>query len=210
MYAKGRDLSSKYQSPEQPSRQRRAHEKQLEGLQLDPTEDKYLINLLYPNSADKDQIHHRVFLETIAPLYRGLGEDEARQLTHEIESLTGRRIGNNIGNLMPVPQAAHQGVAHKYALNNGLQYHDDESAKGIIKDIVEAGSVPSIKYRAHVGSDYINKYLPELDNALNDGLTDYYKMREAPFRKAGDIFTATDGSTQNIVQNVMGNVGSVG
>ena len=182
-----------------PQDQRAAYTKQVKGTidNSDPA-DIWVQKFLSPDSYFNEEIHHRVGLGTLQPLYEGLNEEQAFKLTALIEQATGKPIGNSIWNLMTVPKKVHQGGIHVDTRNMGLEYHSNRKPEGIIYDIIEAGTVPDIGYRAHVGSNFINKYLPQIDDALNDQLTSFHRKQWNapnygdiselyPTRMAGDI-----------------------
>jgi len=176
-----RDDLNRIINPELPLAQTGALHKQSKGLFNRGEDGSALMSFVSPNSFDKDEVHHRIFLKTLEPLYRGLTPEEAVQLTQEIEQRSGRKIGNHIGNLMTIPFEVHKGAGvgvHSYARSQDLEYHNDNSAKGIIRDIVDASTVNSIDYRAHIGTQYIKKALPQLDNYLNDALANYYHQTD--------------------------------
>ncbi len=176
-----RDDLNRIINPELPLAQKEAMYKQTKGLFSLGEDGSTVMSFVSPNSNHKDEVHHRIFLKTLEPLYRGLTPEEAVQLTQQIEQLSGRKIGSHISNLMVTPLEVHKGAGvglHPYAKSQDLEYHNDNSAKGIIRDIVDASTVNSIEYRAHVGAKYINQTSPQLDNYLNDALTDYYRQND--------------------------------
>lgn len=125
---------------------------------------------------DSEQAHHRAILETLTPLYKGLNEGEAAELTAYLNQYGA--TGNNILNLINLPQDIHQSGIHEYAIKNGYQYHPNYKPTGHVRDILDASEMP-LSYRKHVGMNYMTKAVPDMNDYINELLTHHPSMKEA-------------------------------
>tara|TARA_R100001015_G_C4620214_1_gene177098 strand:+ start:1019 stop:1621 length:603 start_codon:yes stop_codon:yes gene_type:complete len=143
--------------------------------QVNAIDDPDVRRVLMP--AKGEHIHHKAILKTLTPLYKGLSESEAAELTAHLNQYGG--IGNHIQNLIPMPASTHQGGIHPMAKGFGYEYHPNKKEQvGFVQDIMEASELP-LAYRKHVGEQYLKKAVPDMNNFINDLLTEAY-------RKAGD------------------------
>lgn len=122
-----------------------------------------------------EQAHHRAILKTLDPLYNGLSTEEAAELTSYLNQFNG--TGNNILNLINMPQDIHQGGIHEYAIRKGYQFHPNAKPFGMVQDIVDASEMP-LAYRKHVGMNYMTKAVPDMNNKINDLLTAHPSMQQ--------------------------------
>ena len=123
-----------------------------------------------------EQAHHRAILKTLDPLYNGLNDAEAKELTDYLNQFGA--TGNNILNLINMPQDIHQGGIHEYAIKRGYQFHPNAKPFGMVQDIVDASEMP-LAYRKHVGMNYMTKAVPDMNNYINDLLTAHPSMQQA-------------------------------
>ena len=123
-----------------------------------------------------EQAHHRAILKTLDPLYNGLNDAEAKELTAYLNQFGA--TGNNILNLINMPQDIHQGGIHEYAIKKGYQFHPNAKPFGLVRDIVDASEMP-LAYRKHVGMNYMTKAVPDMNNYINDLLTAHPSMQQA-------------------------------
>ena len=123
-----------------------------------------------------EQAHHKAILETLAPLYKGLNNAESKELTTYLNQFGA--IGNNILNLINMPQDIHQKGIHSYAIKKGYQFHPDYKPFGLVQDIVDASEMP-LAYRKHVGMNYMTKAVPDMNNYINDLLEAHPSMQQA-------------------------------
>jgi len=122
----------------------------------------------------KEEAHHRAILETLAPLYKGLSNEEAADLTAHLNQYGA--TGNNILNLINMPKDSHQGGIHSYAIEKGYQYHPKYKPKGLVRDILDASELP-LEYRKHIGEQYMTVAVPDMNNYINDLLTQHPTMQ---------------------------------
>ena len=123
-----------------------------------------------------EQAHHKGILETLDVLYRGLDDREAAELTAHLSQYGS--IGNSLGNLINMPMSTHQGGIHKFARDQGYEYHPNtKNPTGIVQDIIEASEMP-LAYRKHIGEQYMTKAVPEMNDYINDLLTADPSMKE--------------------------------
>ena len=123
-----------------------------------------------------EQAHHKNILETLDVLYRGLDDAQAAELTAHLEKFGP--IGNNILNLINLPQDIHQGGIHPFTKAQGYEYHGRaKNPTGFALDIQEASELP-LEYRKHVGEQYIKKAGAAMNDKINDLLQDHPSMQE--------------------------------
>jgi hypothetical protein len=123
-----------------------------------------------------EQAHHKGILETLDVLYKGLDEKESAELSAYLNQHGG--IGNQLLNLINLPKDSHQEGIHKFARNKGYEYHSGtKDPKGMVLDMIEAGEMP-LEYRKHVGEQYLKKAVPEMNDYINDLLTNHPSMQE--------------------------------
>lgn len=141
--------------------------------------DDVLVNELMRRRGD-EEAHHKAILNTLAPLYDGLDEQQAAELTAYLSQFGP--IGNNLGNLINMPKDTHQGGIHSYARSMGYEHHPNlKNPIGFVEDIQEAAGLPaatSLPYRMHVGEQYMKKAVPDMNNYINDVLTAHPSMQE--------------------------------
>ena len=149
--------------------QRKATKKRL----ADP-EDVLVYEIL--KKRGDEQAHHKNILETLDVLYRGLDDAEAAELTAHLQQFGP--TGNNILNLLNMPQDVHQGGIHPFTKAMGYEYHGRaKNPTGFALDIQEASEMP-LAYRKHVGEQYMTKAVPAMNDKINDLLTDHPSMQE--------------------------------
>jgi hypothetical protein len=123
-----------------------------------------------------EQAHHKSILETLDVLYRGLDEKESAELSAYLNQHGG--IGNQLLNLINLPKDSHQEGIHKFARNKGYEYHSGtKNPEGMVLDMIEASKMP-LEYRKHVGEQYLKKAVPEMNDYINDLLTNHPSMQE--------------------------------
>ena len=137
-----------------------------------------------------DHAHHKIILETLDRLFDGLSEDDQAILRDHIRNTHKVAIGNNIRNLINMPGEIHQGGIHKFARERGYEIDAKNKPIGLARDILEASTVPNVNYRKHVADKYITEAVPEMNNYINDLLTDYYNNKG---RMAGDAIRQLSG-----------------
>ena len=151
-----------------------------------------------------DHAHHKIILETLDRLFDGLSKDDQAVLRDHIANTQyfeyqgeGKKpvpfkvaIGNNIRNLINMPGEIHQGGIHKFARERGYEIDAKNEPIGLARDILEASTVPNVNYRKHVADKYITEAVPEMNNYINDLLTDYYNNKG---RMAGDAIRQLSG-----------------
>ena len=130
-----------------------------------------------------DHAHHKIILETLDRLFDDLSEDDQAILRDHIAKTHRVAIGNNIRNLINMPGEIHQGGIHKFARERGYEIDAKNNPIGLARDILEASTVPNVNYRKHIADKYITEAVPEMNNYINDLLTDYYNNKG---RMAGD------------------------
>ena len=127
-----------------------------------------------------EEAHHKAILNTLAPLYDGLNESQAAELTAYLSQYGA--IGNNIRNLVNIPKDMHQGGIHAFAREKGYEHHPNLTRPiGFVRDIQDAAEMPpttSLPYRKHVGEQYMTKAVPEMNAYINDMLTAHPAMQE--------------------------------
>ena len=127
-----------------------------------------------------EEAHHKAILNTLAPLYDGLDERQAAELTAYLSQFGS--IGNNLGNLINLPKDNHQGGIHAYARSMGYESHPNlTNPKGFVRDIQDASELPaatSLPYRMHVGKQYMTQAVPAMNDYINDALTASPAMQE--------------------------------
>jgi len=126
-----------------------------------------------------DHAHHKILLETIDKLFIGLNEEDQATLRNYIGDTHGSAIGNSMRNLVNMPGVIHQGRTgedsiHQFARNQGYEIDSKLQQIGLARDILEASTVPSVKYRMHVADKYLTEAAPAMNNKINDLLTSYY------------------------------------
>jgi len=125
-----------------------------------------------------EEAHHRAILKTLDPLYKGLTDEEAAELTAYLNQFNA--TGNDILNLINLPSDIHAkgaGGIHAYAQQQGYEYAPNREPKGLVLDIIEASEMP-LAYRKHVGMNYMTKAVPAMNNYINDLLTAHPSMKE--------------------------------
>lgn len=137
-----------------------------------------------------DHAHHKIILETLDRLFDGLSEDDQAILRDHITNTHRVAIGNDIRNLINMPGEIHQGGIHKFARERGYEIDAKNNPIGLARDILEASTVPNVNYRKHVADKYITEAVPEMNNYINDLLTDYYNNKG---RMAGDAIRQLSG-----------------
>ena len=178
----GRALSARQQSPQIGAVDQRAA--QLTELNKafdkprgkDPAEIEAYRALL----ADKgDEVHHQNILETLAPVYKGLDEAQSAELTAILND-RGYALGNELHNVINLPLYAHKDL-HKITKALGAEV-DMNRGKFVgkidpaLQDMIDAGDVPSVRYRADMASRYLDKFNPILREAQDEVLTNHYKL----------------------------------
>ena len=176
----GRALSARQQSPHIGSvDQRAAQTTELNRVFKKPRgadpEDRraYLALLAQPG----EEVHHQNILETIAPAYKGLTEAEAEELTGILRG-RGYGMGNELLNVINLPMPAHKDL-HKLTKALGAEV-DMNRGKYVgamsdeLRDLIDAGDVPSVRYRADMATRYLDKFNPILRDAQDEVLTRYY------------------------------------
>ncbi len=152
-----------------------------------------------------EQAHHRAILKTLDPLYKGLTDAEAAELTAYLNQYGA--TGNNILNLINMPQDIHQSGIHEYAIKRGYQFHPNAKPFGMVQDILDASELP-LDYRKHVGKQYMTKAVPDMNNYINDLLEKHPSMREkldmSPVREAQKVEAQAmkDSVMNNIIKQV--------
>ena len=130
-----------------------------------------------------DHAHHKIILETLDRLFDSLSENDQAILRDHIAKTHKAGIGNDIRNLINMPGEIHQGGIHKFARERGYEIDAKSKPIGLARDILEASTVPNVNYRKHVADKYITEAVPEMNDYINDLLTDYYNNKG---RMAGD------------------------
>lgn len=144
-----------------------------------------------------DHAHHKVILETLDRLFDNLNETDQAALREHIVNTHNIGIGNHIRNLINMPGSTHQGGIHTYAREMGYEIDAKNNPKGLALDILEAASVPDVRYRQHVADQYINEAVPALNEKINELLTEYYEQKSQPKRMAGEALSELmQGSTR--------------
>ena len=144
-----------------------------------------------------DHAHHKVILETLDKLFEGLNEADQAALRDHITNTHNVAIGNHIRNLINMPGAIHQGGIHTFARDMGYEIDAKNNPKGLALEILEAATVPDVRYRQHVADKYITEAVPAMNNKINELLTEYYANQSQPRRMAGDVLSAlVQGSTR--------------
>ena len=127
-----------------------------------------------------EEAHHKAILNTLAPLYDGLNETQAAELTAYLSQYGA--IGNNLRNLVNMPKDTHQAGIHAFAREQGFEHHPNlNNPIGFVRDIQDAASLPpasSLPYRKHVGEQYMTQAVPEMNAYINDMLTAHPSMQE--------------------------------
>ena len=144
--------------------------------------------------ADKgDEVHHQNILETIAPAYRGLDEAQSAELTAVLNN-RGYSLGNELTNVINLPLFAHKDL-HKITKALGAEV-DMNRGKYVgkmdpaLRDMIDSGDVPSVRYRADMVSRYLDKFNPILREAQDEVLTNHYKLgAEGAQALLGDYIT---------------------
>ena len=178
----GRPLSARQQSPQIGSAdQRIAQQTELNKAFEKPRggqpEEITAYNALLAGA--DDEVHHQNILETIAPAYRGLGEAESAELTSILNN-RGYSLGNELHNVINLPLYAHKDL-HKITkalgaeadMNRGRYVGKIDPA---LQDMIDAGDVPSVRYRADMVSRYLDKFNPILREAQDEVLTNHYAL----------------------------------
>lgn len=124
-----------------------------------------------------EEAHHKGILETLDLLYRGLGKEEAAELTGHLNQYHG--MGNDILNLVNLPKDIHTGPdgIHPWAIEKGYQYHSNHNPRGFVQDLIEASEMP-LEYRKHVGERYLTEAVPAMEQKINDLLQAHPSMNE--------------------------------
>lgn len=125
-----------------------------------------------------EQAHHRAILKTLDPLYRGLTNEEAIELTSYLNQFNA--TGNDILNLINLPRDIHAqgaGGIHRFAQENGYEYAPNRKPEGLVLDIIEASEMP-LAYRKHIGMKYMTEAVPAMNDYINDLLTAHPSMQE--------------------------------
>ena len=176
----GRPLSARQQSPQVGSYDQRVASGTLLNQLFDKPRGKepadieaYKALMAQPG----EEVHHQNILETIAPAYRGLNEQEAAEVTNTLKA-RGYKLGNELLNLINMPLPAHKDI-HKVTkalgaeadLNRGKFVGKIDSA---LQDMIDSGDVPSTRYRADMIGRYLDKFGPILREAQDEVLTNYY------------------------------------
>lgn len=182
----GRYLSARQQSPQIGSGdQRVASGTELNKLFGKPTKrdpsEAAAYNALAAQTGE--EVHHQNILETIAPAYKGLNEAEAAEVTNILQS-RGYKLGNELLNLINMPVPAHKDL-HKVSKALGAEVDMNRgkfvgNVDSTLQDMIDAGEVPSTRYRADMIGRYLDKFGPVLREAQDEVLTNYYK--ESPER----------------------------
>ena len=179
--AVGRALSARQQSPHIGSVDQRAA--QLTELNkafdkprgADPEDRVAYLALLAQKG---EEVHHQNILETIAPAYKGLNEADAEELTGILRG-RGYGMGNELLNVINLPMEAHKDL-HKLTKALGAEV-DMNRGKYVgamapeLRDMIDAGDVPSVRYRADMATRYLDKFNPILRDAQDEVLNQYYK-----------------------------------
>ena len=124
-----------------------------------------------------EEVHHQNILETIAPGYSGLDEVQAAELTSELNR-RGYSLGNELTNVINLPMPAHKDL-HKITKALGAEADMNRgryvgTISPELEAMIEAGGVPSVRYRADMIGKYLDKFNPILREAQDEVLTQYY------------------------------------
>lgn len=165
-----------------------------------------------------EEAHHKGILETLDLLYRGLGKEEAAELTSHLNQY--HSMGNDILNLVNLPKNIHTGQdgIHPWAIEKGYQYHSNHKPRGFVQDLMEASEMP-LAYRKHVGERYLTEAVPAMERKINELLQAHPTMNEKldmkPIkeaisaekqsqRMAGDVLSQMLGESELATGNVSG------
>lgn len=130
-----------------------------------------------------DQIHHIDGLDVLDALFQNTNNNQAA----ELRGMTA--AGNDIRNLMVMPQRSHQGIVDEYAIQAVHQILRDKGlemgAAGaklhpLLKEISAASDAP-FDLKKDLLRRYITEIQPQMVEAVDTALTDYEK------RFAGDV-----------------------
>tara|TARA_Y100000817_G_scaffold300806_1_gene280207 strand:- start:369 stop:1025 length:657 start_codon:yes stop_codon:yes gene_type:complete len=121
-----------------------------------------------------EEVHHMNILETIAPGFKGLNEQEAFELAGMLEA-RGYALGNQLRNLINMPVPAHKDL-HKITKSLGAEIDMNRGKfvgkmDPLLKSLIDAGDVPSLRYRADMIGNYLDKFNPILRKAQDEVLT---------------------------------------
>ena len=177
----GRALSARQQSPHVGAADQRAA--QVAELNkafnkkrgADPEDRRAYLALLAQKG---EEVHHQNILETIAPAYKGLTEEQATELTGILRG-RGYGMGNELLNVINLPTEAHKDL-HKLTKALGAEV-DMNRGRYVgamapeLRDMIDAGDVPSVRYRADMATKYLDKFNPILRDAQDEILTRYYE-----------------------------------
>lgn len=121
------------------------------------------------------QAHHIDGLRALDPLFANNTPEQNVILQKQLGS------GNQIINLMDLPQRAHQGVddalgimsVHNIQRKLGLeQGAAADKLHPVLQEINLAADMP-FEYKQHLADQYLDEVAPLARNAINDALTDY-------------------------------------
>ena len=112
-----------------------------------------------------------------------MNEAEAAEVTNILQS-RGYKLGNELLNLINMPVPAHKDL-HKVSKALGAEVDMNRgkfvgNVDSTLQDMIDAGEVPSTRYRADMIGRYLDKFGPVLREAQDEVLTNYYK--ESPER----------------------------
>lgn len=180
------------QSPDVAARTADAYRQQIEIAFGDNPEVKKLFEL---GGEDNNQAHHKAILQTIGLAFNNLENDPAgvARLRQHVND-RGYSLGNSIMNLVPTPQAIHQGGIHDFALKNGYQLKTGpgktyETQGPLVQRLMDS-STGTIEDRIGALDAYFGEAMPALEDHLNDLLTAYYTRGEA--KSKAQSFTASN------------------
>ena len=175
--------AKEHQSPEVvQSKAKGAYESQLAGLtknrkatktrMADP--DSLLVYELM-RARGNEQAHHKAPLLTLDILYKGLNDNEVVELTEHLNKFHG--TGNSLLNLINMPAETHQGGIHSIAKAWNYEKDNKLISKGWVRDLEDASELP-LAYRKHVGEQYLKQAVADMENDINDLLTNHPHMLE--------------------------------
>ena len=121
------------------------------------------------------QAHHIVGLRAVDPLFQNNTPEQNAILQRQLGG------GNQIANLINLPQRAHQGVddelgilaVHNIQRDLGLEQNAAASKlHPVLQEINMAADMP-FEYKQHLADQYLDEVDPLARNAINDSLQDY-------------------------------------
>jgi len=178
-----RILAKYHQSPEVvQSKAKGAYESQLAGLTKDRKATKTRMAdpdslLVYElmKARGNEQAHHKAPLLTLDILYKGLNDSESTELTEYLNQF--HSTGNALLNLINMPAETHQGGIHSIAKAWNYEKDNKLVSKGWVRDLEDASELP-LAYRKHIGEQYMKQAVADMENDINDLLTNHPSMLE--------------------------------